>query len=137
MTIIEGLFHSPQTLNGHVKKGTGSLIRLPGVTTIKWLQVGAALMFLSNLPSLLKMTPWTSKVADQSTNRLEAYLVGQTNCSDKPNMSISTNLSVTGRCLWYNGKINNIGRPTKQISSTDQIFFQSSTSQPIFTLGIP
>ena len=68
MTIIEGLFHSPQTLNGHVKKGTGSLIRLPGVTTIKWLQVGAALMFLSNLPSLLKMTPWTSEVADQSTN---------------------------------------------------------------------
>ena len=47
MTIIEGLFHSPQTLNGHVKKGTGSLIRLPGVTTVKWSQIGAALTFLS------------------------------------------------------------------------------------------
>ena len=54
MTIIEGLFHSPQTLNGHVKKGTGSLIRLPGVTTVKWLQIGAALTFLSNTPSLMK-----------------------------------------------------------------------------------
>ena len=53
MTIIEGLFHSPQTLNGHVKKGTGSLIRLPGVTTVKWSQIGAALTFLSNLPSLV------------------------------------------------------------------------------------
>ena len=52
MTIIEGLFHSPQTLSGHVKIGTGSIIRLPGVTTIKWLQVGAALMFLSHTPSL-------------------------------------------------------------------------------------
>ena len=98
----------------------------------------------------LKTTPWTSKVADQSTNRwvflpknltcliffvgrLEAYLVGQTNCSDRPNMPISTNLSVTGRWLQYNGKINNIGRPTKQISSTDQIFFQSPTSRPFYT----
>ena len=53
MTIIEGLFHSPQTLNGHVKKDTGSLIRLPCVTTVKWLQIGAALMFLSILPSLI------------------------------------------------------------------------------------
>ena len=52
MTIIEGLFDSPQTLNVHVKKGTGSLIRLPGVTTVKWAQIGAALTFLSNLPSL-------------------------------------------------------------------------------------
>ena len=55
MTIIEGLFHSPQTLNVHVKKGTGSLIRLPGVTTVKWSQIGAALTFLSNLPSLVKI----------------------------------------------------------------------------------
>ena len=53
MTIIEGLFHSPQTLNGHVKKGTGSLIQHPGVTTIKWLQIGAALTFLSHTPSLV------------------------------------------------------------------------------------
>ena len=53
MTIIEGLFHSPQTLNGHVKKGTGSVIRLPGVTTEKWLQIGTALTLLSSLPSLL------------------------------------------------------------------------------------
>ena len=52
MTIIGGLFYSPQTLNGHVKKGTGSLIRLPGVTTVQCSQIGAALMFLSNLPSL-------------------------------------------------------------------------------------
>ena len=52
MTIIEGLFHSPQTLNGHVEKGTGSLIRLPRVTTVKWLQIGAALTFLSHTPSL-------------------------------------------------------------------------------------
>ena len=51
LTPIEGLFHSPQTVNGHVKKGTGSPIRLPGVTTVKWSQIGAALMFLSNLPS--------------------------------------------------------------------------------------
>ena len=51
-TIIEGLFDSPQTLNGHVKKGTGSLIQLPGVTTVKWLHIGAALMFLSHTPSL-------------------------------------------------------------------------------------
>ena len=53
MNIIEGLFHSPRTLNGHVKKGTASLIRLPGVTTVKWSQIGTALMFLSNLSSLL------------------------------------------------------------------------------------
>ena len=52
MTIIEGLFHSPQTLNGHVKKGTGSLIQHPGATTVKWSQIGAALTFLSNTPSL-------------------------------------------------------------------------------------
>ena len=48
-------------------------------------------------------------------------------------MPILTNLSVTGRWLQYNGKINNIGRPTKQIRSTDQIFFQSSTSRPFYT----
>ena len=53
MTIIEGLFHSPQTLNGHVKKGTGSLIQHPGATTVKWTQIGAALTFLSNIPSLV------------------------------------------------------------------------------------
>ena len=53
MTIIEGLFYSPQTLNGHVKKDTGSLIQLPGVTTVKWSQIGAALTFLSNTPSLV------------------------------------------------------------------------------------
>ena len=29
-----------------------SLIRLPGVTTVKWLQIGAALTFLSHTPSL-------------------------------------------------------------------------------------
>ena len=53
VTIFEGLFHSPQTLNGHVKKGTGSLIQHPGATTVKWSQIGAALTFLSNTPSLL------------------------------------------------------------------------------------
>ena len=53
MTIIEGLFHSPQTLNGHVKKGTGSLIQHPGAATVNWSQIGAALTFLSNIPSLL------------------------------------------------------------------------------------
>ena len=57
MTIIEGLFDSPQTMNGHVKKGTGSLIRLPGVTTVKWWHIGAALMFLSHTPSLLLVAP--------------------------------------------------------------------------------
>ena len=62
--------------------------------------------------------------------RLEAYLVGQIHFSDRPNMSISTNLSVTGRWLQYNGKINNIGRPTLQICCTEQIFFQSTTSRP-------
>ena len=49
----KGLFYSPQTLNGHVKKGTGSLIRLPGVTTGKWSQIGAALTFLMHTPSLI------------------------------------------------------------------------------------
>ena len=53
MTITEGLFHSPQTLNGHVKKGTGSLIQHPGAATVKWSQIGAALTLLSNTPSLL------------------------------------------------------------------------------------
>ena len=43
----------PQTRNGHTKKGTGSLIRLLGGTTAKWLQIGAALTFLSNTPSLI------------------------------------------------------------------------------------
>ena len=46
MTIIEGSFYSPQTLNGHIKKGIDSLIRLIGGTTAKWLQIGAALTFL-------------------------------------------------------------------------------------------
>ena len=55
MTIIEGLFHSPQTLNGQVKKGTGSLIQHPGATTVKWSQIGAALTFLSNTPSLIQI----------------------------------------------------------------------------------
>ena len=55
MTIIKGLFHSPQTLNGHVQKGTGSLIQHPGVTTVKWSQIGAALTFLSNIPSLVEL----------------------------------------------------------------------------------
>ena len=64
--------------------------------------------------------------------RLEAYLVGQINRSDQPNMSISTNLSGTGRWLQYNGKINNIGRPTLQICCTNQIFVQSSTSRPFY-----
>ena len=53
MTIIEGLFNSPQTPNRHVEKGTGSLIRLPGVATVKWSQIGAVLMFLSHTPSSL------------------------------------------------------------------------------------
>ena len=53
MTIIKGLFYSPQTLNGHVKKGTGSLIQHPGATTVKWSQIGAALTVLSNTPSLV------------------------------------------------------------------------------------
>ena len=48
-------------------------------------------------------------------------------------MSISTNLSVTGRWLQYNGKINNIGRSTLQICCTDQIFFQSTTSWPFYS----
>ena len=53
-TIIESSFHpTPQTRNGHTKKGIGSLIRLLGGTTAKWLQIGAALTFLSNKPSLL------------------------------------------------------------------------------------
>ena len=79
------------------------------------------------------MNPWTSKVADQTTNRccffylcliffvgrLEAYLVGKTNRSDRPNMSLLTNLSVTSQWLEYNGK-NNISRPTLQIYHTDQ-----------------
>ena len=46
-------------------------------------------------------------------------------------MSISTNLSVTGRWLQYDGKINNIGRPTLQIC-TDQISFQSSTRRSFY-----
>ena len=64
--------------------------------------------------------------------RLEAYLVGQTNNSDRPNMSISTNLSVTGRWPQYNGKINNISQPTLEICWADQIFFQSTTSRPFY-----
>ena len=59
MTVIEGSFDSPQTLNGHVKKGTVSLIRLPGVATVKWLQIGAALMFLTHTPSLVGVRPHT------------------------------------------------------------------------------
>ena len=47
-------------------------------------------------------------------------------------MSISTNLSVTGQWLRYNGQINNIGLPTLQICCTDQIFFQSSTRRPFY-----
>ena len=46
MTTIDRSFDSPQALNGHVKK-------LPGVTTVKWLHIGAALMFLSHTPSLI------------------------------------------------------------------------------------
>ena len=97
-----------------------------------------------------KMTPWLSKVADQTTNRcfflpknwtcliffvglfIEAYMVSQTNYSDRPNMSISTNLSVTCRWPQYNEKTNNICRPTKQISHTDQISFLCSTSRPFY-----
>ena len=52
--------------------------------------------------------------------------------SDRTNMPISTNLSVTGRWPQYNGKISNIGQPTLQICCTDQIFFQSSTSRPFY-----
>ena len=43
----------PQTRNGHIKKGTGSLIRLLGGTTAKWSQIGAALTFSSNTPFLV------------------------------------------------------------------------------------
>ena len=46
MTIIEGSFYSTQTLNGHIKTGTDSLIRLIRGTTAKWSQIGAALSFL-------------------------------------------------------------------------------------------
>ena len=57
----------PQTRNGHTKKGSGSLIRLLGGTTAKWLQIGAALTFLSNTPSLISglglMYSGTLKVA--------------------------------------------------------------------------
>ena len=56
MIMVDRLFHSPHTLNVHVKKGNGSLIRLPGETTAKWSQIGAALMFLSHTPSLLVCT---------------------------------------------------------------------------------
>ena len=42
-----------QTLNGHIKKGSDSLIRLIGGPTAKWLQIGAVLMFLSHTPSLM------------------------------------------------------------------------------------
>ena len=38
-------------------------------------------------------------------------------------------LSVTSWWPQYNKKTNNIRRPTKQISHTDQLFFLSSTSQ--------
>ena len=47
-------------------------------------------------------------------------------------MSLITNLSVTSRWLQYNGKINNITQPTLQIYHTDQLFFQSPTSQPFY-----
>ena len=46
MTIVERSFYSPQTLNGHIKKGSDSLIPLLGGTTAKWSQIGAALTFL-------------------------------------------------------------------------------------------
>ena len=45
--LLKGPFNPPQTLNGQIIKGTNSLIRLIGVTTAKWLQNGAALLFLS------------------------------------------------------------------------------------------
>ena len=93
----------------------------------------------------LKRTPRTSKAADQTTNRwgfltikltclisfvgrLKAYLVSQTNRSDRPNMSLSTNLSVTSQWVQCNGKFNNISWLTLQICRTDQLFFQSPTS---------
>ena len=89
------------------------------------------------------------KVADQTTNqcffykknwtcliffvsRLEAYLLSQTNRSDRPNMSNSTNLSVTSRWLQYNEETTNISLPTKQICHTDQLFSLSSTSRPFY-----
>ena len=53
--LLKGPFNPPQTLNGQIKKGTNSLIRLIGVTTAKWLQNGAALLFLSNTPSLIQV----------------------------------------------------------------------------------
>ena len=79
MTIIEGLFGSPQTLNGHVKKGTGSLIRLPGVTTVKWLQIGAALMFLSHhllcgKDSILSQTGYLGVYAETLYHRDDTLL---------------------------------------------------------------
>ena len=48
-------------------------------------------------------------------------------------MSLLTNLSVSSQLPQYNGKINNITRPTKQIYHTNQIFFQSPTSRPFYT----
>ena len=42
-------------MNGHTKKGTGSLIRLIGGSTAKWSQIGTALTFLSNTPSLVSV----------------------------------------------------------------------------------
>ena len=47
-------------------------------------------------------------------------------------MSLSTNLSETSQWLQYNGKINNISRPTLQICHTDQLFFLSPTSRPFY-----
>ena len=50
--LLKGPFNPSQTLNSQIKKGTNSLIRLIGVTTAKWLQNGAALLFLSHTSSL-------------------------------------------------------------------------------------
>ena len=50
------------------------------------------------------------------------------NLSDRSNMSILTNLSVSSRWPYNNGQINNISLLTKQICHTDQLFFQSSSN---------
>ena len=48
------VMYSHQTLNGHIKKGSDSLIRLIGGSTAKWSQICDALTFLSNTRSLLE-----------------------------------------------------------------------------------
>ena len=84
----------PQTRNGHTKKGTatGFLIQLLGGTTAKWLQIGAALTFLSNTPSLLTVpfiypcsctvhdTKCTILFAKNTPDSFSECIVGQVIC---------------------------------------------------------